>query len=85
MLERPLCPECGDLLSLDTSWDKKNGKFVISLFCDGDRSDNFSFQIRTGLTQDIVDELRNVNDVIEMKMGVMLEVRDPYPNDYDEE
>ena len=39
MLERPLCPECGGLLSMDTSWDKETEELIISLFCDGDRDD----------------------------------------------
>ena len=86
MLERPFCPECGGLLSMDTSWDKETGEFVVYLFCDGDYSDEFSFQIQTGLTQDIVDELWVVEEVKEMKMGLIVNVRHPVPDpDYDDE
>ena len=71
-LERLLCPECGDKLSMITSVDEDSGELIIKMFCDGDRSDIFEFEIHTGLSNDDINNMTDVGKINERNMDLIL-------------
>ena len=70
--ERPLCPECGDPLSITAKTDSETGEIAIDFFCEGPRNDQFRFQILTGLMWGDLEELEAVGKTMRRQMEIKL-------------
>lgn len=77
--ERPLCPECGDPLSVFFLKDPKTGRITIEFFCEGDRSDTFRFHIITGMSNKDIANLKEKGKTFKKEMGIKLVEREPPP------
>ena len=67
------CPLCGGPLSMDLCEDCE-GKFVIEFFCEGEGDDRFSFEIRSGLSNQDIANFKE-GDLIKREMLVKITER----------
>lgn len=70
--EKPVCPECGDWLSVERFIDEDTGEIVIELFCDGPGDDLFDFVILTGITNENLKNFKEEGKIIQKKMKIKL-------------
>ncbi len=81
--ERPACPECGEWLSCHRFADEVTGEIAIELVCEGAGSDEFDLLIKTGLTNEDLDGLRQVGRVVRKEMAIELLARTKEPTEED--
>jgi hypothetical protein len=74
---RPICPECGGLLSVHIDKDEKTGEIQIEFFCEGPGDDEFDFEILTGLTDNDLKKLKQKGKIIRKEMKIRLFSRKP--------
>ena len=70
--EKPICPECGEWLSVERFIDKDTGEIYIEFFCEGAGDDWFNFIILTGLTNKDLNNLKEEGKIINKNMKIKL-------------
>lgn len=77
MEDKPVCPECGDWLSVERYIDDDKGEIIIEFYCEGAGSDEFDFLILTGLTNEDLNNLKEKGKIILKNMKIKLLERKP--------
>ena len=75
--EKPICPECGDGLSVERYIDENTGEIVIELWCEGAGSDEFDLLILTGLTNEDLSNFKDKEKILLKDMKIRLLKRKP--------
>ena len=67
----PICPECGNPLSIAVDKDDDTGEIMIEFWCEGTGEDIFDFVILTGLWDKDLEKLRHETKRKEMKIKLL--------------
>jgi hypothetical protein len=63
----PLCPDCGKPLSIRVKKDEETGEIILNFYCRS--SDDYMFQIFTGLSDEIIRSIKD-GQTISVEMDV---------------